>query len=76
VITACRVRPACGRGSLAPRLQAFSLASFGYSEDEEERLVTREDAELAAGALVYAIDILLEELFQDVMTLGKEDERR
>jgi hypothetical protein len=57
--------------ALASRLQAFSLASFGYAEDEEEHVVSQEDAELAAGAIVYATHILVDELFLDVIALGK-----
>ncbi|WP_326797286.1 hypothetical protein OG946_19195 [Streptomyces sp. NBC_01808] len=57
---------------LAPRLQAFSVECFGYSDDDEERIVSREDAELAAGALVYASEVLVDELFQDVVTLHEE----
>ncbi|KAB8161796.1 hypothetical protein FH609_020350 [Streptomyces sp. 3MP-14] len=59
-------------GGLAPRLKAFPVECFGYSDDEEERIVSRDDAELAAGALVYASEILVDELFQDVVTLHEE----
>lgn len=62
--------------SLAPRLAAFGLASFGHAEDEAAEGgglgVGREHAELAAGALVYAIDMLVDELFDDVAALGRE----
>ncbi|MDT3397635.1 hypothetical protein RKE29_13395 [Streptomyces sp. B1866] len=58
--------------SFAQRLQSFPLESFGYSDDEEERVVSREAAEIAAGALVYAIDLLVDELFLDLASLGKD----
>ncbi|MFE6686055.1 hypothetical protein ACFVFQ_06200 [Streptomyces sp. NPDC057743] len=64
--------------ALAPRLQSFGLESFGYRSDDdedddvEEPYVERADAELAAGALVYAIDILVDQLFDDAETLAEE----
>lgn len=60
--------------SLAPQLQAFGLESFGYSSEEEDEDdafgVSREAAELAAGALVYSTTILVDHLFNDVITLS------
>ncbi|MFI1263902.1 MULTISPECIES: hypothetical protein [Streptomyces] len=55
--------------AMAPRLTAFGLDSFGWDEDDEECNVDREHAELAAGALVYAVDLLVDQLFHDVKTL-------
>ncbi|MFI5522252.1 hypothetical protein [Streptomyces platensis] len=57
--------------AMAPRLTAFGLGSFGWCEDGEESGVDRENAELAAGALVYAIDLLVDQLFHDVQTLSE-----
>ncbi|MBP0453489.1 hypothetical protein J5Y04_28675 [Kitasatospora sp. RG8] len=71
--------------ALAPQLAGVGLATFGHltaedmedmedEEDEEESdeefHVAREDAELAAGAIFYSIDILLDELFEDIDSLG------
>ncbi|MGQ4385595.1 hypothetical protein [Streptomyces sp. SAS_270] len=58
--------------SLAARLEAFPLESFGYSDDEEKRVVDRQTAEVAAGALVYAIDLLVDELFGDLAGLEED----
>lgn len=58
--------------SLATRLAAFPPESFGYSDDEEKRRVDRETAEVAAGALVYAIDLLVDELFGDLAGLEED----
>ncbi|MFJ9537625.1 hypothetical protein ACIRPX_10255 [Streptomyces sp. NPDC101225] len=57
---------------LAPGLRAFPLTSFGHSEDEEKRIVSREAAEIAAGAVVYAIDLLVDELFTDLAGLEED----
>ncbi|MFV0137423.1 hypothetical protein ACLGIH_30245 [Streptomyces sp. HMX87] len=48
------------------------------ADDEEEDghgefAVSPEDAKLAAGALVYTTDTLVDQLFQDVQTLTEED---
>ncbi|MGA5817792.1 hypothetical protein ACPC54_08040 [Kitasatospora sp. NPDC094028] len=65
--------------ALASRLAGVGLAAFGHLtaqdvDDEEEFdegfTVGREGAELAAGAVLYSVDILLDELFQDVDALG------
>lgn len=58
--------------SLAPTLQAFPPASFGYADDEEKRIVSREAAEIAAGAVVHAVDLLVDELFTDLAGLEEE----
>lgn len=60
--------------SLAPTLRAFPLESFGWSkpEAEDEPSVSREAAEVAAGALVYAIDLLVDELFTDLAGLEED----
>jgi len=59
--------------ALAPRLQPFPPECFGHCEDEDEdgfgSLVGKEAAEIAAGVLVYAIDLLVDELFEDLATL-------
>ncbi|MFJ3638493.1 hypothetical protein ACIPRD_01915 [Streptomyces sp. NPDC090108] len=57
---------------LAPALAASPLASFGYDEDPQERIVGKEAAEIAAGALVYAIDLLVDELFTDLAGLEED----
>ncbi|MDI5971258.1 hypothetical protein POF50_018230 [Streptomyces sp. SL13] len=58
--------------SLAPRLAAFPLACFGYTDNEAVRIVNRETAEVAAGALVYVSEILVDELFADLATLEED----
>ncbi|MER5432952.1 hypothetical protein [Streptomyces sp. NPDC002588] len=74
---------------LAPELRSFPLTTFGAphekaeaeseavaeseSESEAESAVAPESARLAAGALVYATDLLVEELFEDVQVLTQED---
>ncbi|MFI1764122.1 hypothetical protein ACH41H_19020 [Streptomyces sp. NPDC020800] len=58
--------------ALAPSLKAFSLDAFGHSSAPEERTVGREAAEVAAGAVVYAIDLLIDELFTDLAALEEE----
>ncbi|WP_405584923.1 hypothetical protein [Streptomyces sp. NBC_01190] len=71
--------------AMAPQLQAFSLDSFGYSEDEgdsdgdndgEEHgsLISKEAAEVAAGAVVWAIHVLVDELFGDLARLEEDDD--
>ncbi|WP_406440149.1 hypothetical protein OHB14_15175 [Streptomyces sp. NBC_01613] len=58
--------------SLAPSLRAFPIEAFGHSDDKEERVVGREAAEVAAGAVVYAIDLLVDELFTDLAGLEED----
>ncbi|MFF7972194.1 hypothetical protein [Streptomyces sp. NPDC007905] len=58
--------------ALAPTLAAFPLESFGYCDDPEERTVGREAAQIAAGALVFAIDLLVDELFTDLAGLEED----
>ncbi|MFC4034448.1 hypothetical protein ACFO3J_23640 [Streptomyces polygonati] len=79
---------------MAPQLQAFSLDSFGYTEGEEDGggeeygpLVSKEAAEVAAGAVVWgedgaasvaesdAIFILLEELPERSYTANVDGEK-
>jgi hypothetical protein len=59
--------------ALAPELQPFPLECFGYIEGEDEEgygpLVSKEAAEIAAGALVYSSEILVDELFGDLADL-------
>lgn len=64
----------------ADQLRSFPPVMFGVLDDEDddeegaiEFATSPEDAKLAAGALVYATDILVDELFQDVQTLTEED---
>lgn len=69
----------------ADELRAFPLSTFGALDSdtdgerkEEERgkreiAIPAESARLAAGALVYATDILVDELFEDVQVLTQED---
>jgi hypothetical protein len=69
--------------ALASDLAAFGVESFGHftmtdegegeSEGSDEFLVPQEVAELAAGAIAYSIDILLDELFMDLATLTEEE---
>ncbi|MEV6763854.1 hypothetical protein AB0N16_25105 [Streptomyces sp. NPDC051105] len=70
--------------ALADELRSFPPVMFGVLDDEDDEddeeedgdnefTVSPEDAKLAAGALVYATDILVEELFQDVQTLTQEE---
>lgn len=65
--------------SMAPQLQAFPLISFGGPEDEEgeadeeyEPFVSKEAAEIASGALVYGIHLLVDELFGDLGRLEQD----
>ncbi|GAA4958889.1 hypothetical protein GCM10023224_51100 [Streptomonospora halophila] len=63
--------------TLAPRLKAFSPASFGAAdpdEDDTEQVgVDRGSADLAAGALLEASVVMIDELFMDLHELRKED---
>ncbi|MEV6754806.1 hypothetical protein [Streptomyces sp. NPDC051214] len=74
--------------AMAPRLAAFGVGMFGVPEPEEEETegvtksknarpdsapgITTEEAELAAGALIWGTDVLLDELFQDAHALDRE----
>lgn len=66
---------------LADELRSFPPVMFGVVENEggergggdDEFTVPQESARLAAGALVYATDILVDELFEDVQVLTQED---
>ncbi|MFC9281213.1 hypothetical protein [Streptomyces collinus] len=58
--------------ALAPTLAAVPLEAFGHGDDPEERTVGREAAEIAAGALVFAVDLLVDELFTDLAALEED----
>ncbi|MGW6021443.1 hypothetical protein [Streptomyces sp. NPDC055099] len=71
--------------AMAPRLAAFGVGMFGVPEEKEPEGtvrsdhtpdpapdITTEDAELAAGALIWGTDVLLDELFQDAHALDRE----
>jgi hypothetical protein len=57
--------------ALAGRL-CHGLDAFGYSAKQDDG-EPRKAAELAAGAVVYAMDILTDELFADLVELAKDD---
>lgn len=67
--------------SMAVRLRAFGPEMFGAPDEEEKdgdladcgSRVSVDDAALAAGALVWATDVLLDELFQDAYALTEEE---
>ncbi|MFC8124697.1 hypothetical protein [Streptomyces sp. NPDC057302] len=69
--------------NMAPRLAAVGKEMFGVtnennegeneSEKENESGISPEDASLAAGALVWGTDVLLDELFQDAHALDREN---
>jgi hypothetical protein len=64
--------------TLAPLLAGVAPSTFGHltaedldgEEVNEEFNVSAENAALAAGAMYYSIDILIDDLFQDLETLG------
>ncbi|MGW9211598.1 hypothetical protein ACWGR4_32090 [Embleya sp. NPDC055664] len=56
--------------SLAPRLTCFAAARFGHTDSDPLPHAT---VELAAGALVYAIDLLTDELFGDLVSLAEDE---
>ncbi|MFI6089176.1 hypothetical protein [Streptomyces sp. NPDC051218] len=71
--------------TLAPRLAAIGAGMFGIPEKDEQAPrqaaasdasdasgISTEDAELAAGALIWGTDVLLDELFQDAHALDRE----
>ncbi|MFD7169299.1 hypothetical protein [Streptomyces violascens] len=67
--------------AMAAELRSFPPVMFGVLDDEDEEGkeegeydfgVLPEDAKLAAGALVYGMQLLVDELFQDVETLTRE----
>ncbi|WP_102937518.1 hypothetical protein [Streptomyces malaysiensis] len=66
---------------LAAQLRSFGPGMFGALDEEDEdydpeitdSAVSLEDAQLAAGALVWATDVLLDELFQDAFALVEEE---
>ncbi|MYV97824.1 hypothetical protein [Streptomyces sp. SID3343] len=55
---------------LAPQLGSFTAAHFGHGRLDTVPLAT---AELAAGALVNAIDVLTDELFGDLISLAEDE---
>lgn len=67
--------------ALASELRSFPPVMFGVPDEEDEGAeegeggfsVSPEDARLAAGALVWATDVLVDQLFEDVQTLTEED---
>ncbi|WP_234376294.1 hypothetical protein [Streptomyces sp. CB01201] len=65
--------------AMAAELRSFPPVMFGVLDDEDEEGEEEgdfgalpEDAKLAAGALVYGMHLLVDELFQDVQTLTRE----
>lgn len=66
--------------SMAGQLRAFGPEIFGAPDEEDKdddlaehgSRVSVDAAELAAGALVWATDVLLDELFQDAYALAEE----
>ncbi|WBB64330.1 hypothetical protein O7599_18250 [Streptomyces sp. WMMC500] len=66
---------------LAGQLRAFGPEMFGVvSEDDEDveedcgyEGTAEEDARLAAGSLVWATDVMVDQLFMDVQTLAEAD---
>ncbi|MFJ8955162.1 hypothetical protein ACIRO1_34200 [Streptomyces sp. NPDC102381] len=67
--------------SLASQLKAFGPQMFGVITEEEKEDeefcdyegVAEEDAQLAAGALIWATDVTIDQLFMDVHTLTEAD---
>ncbi|QIB42820.1 hypothetical protein [Streptomyces aureoverticillatus] len=64
--------------ALSDDLRSFPLVMFGVPDEEEEGgdyefSVSPENARLAAGALVYATDLMVDELFEDVQVLTQEE---
>ncbi|MFJ3804694.1 hypothetical protein ACIPSJ_51600 [Streptomyces sp. NPDC090088] len=67
--------------ALADELSSFPPSAFGALDEENayqasakgESAVVIEDAKMAAGALVYTTDILLDGLLEDFQTLTRED---
>ncbi len=65
---------------LAAQLKSFGPEMFGVVSEEDEEFeegsgyegTSEEDARLAAGALVWATDVLVDQLFMDVHTLTEE----
>jgi hypothetical protein len=56
----------------AAQVRAFGLDSFAYRPHDPARSVPREDAAVAAGALLGAAVRLLDQLFADVLLLADE----
>ncbi|MEV7277175.1 hypothetical protein [Streptomyces sp. NPDC093111] len=58
---------------MAARLRSFPPAAFGVVDPVDEFGVGPGAAELAAGALVYGAEVLIDELYDDVQALAEED---
>jgi hypothetical protein len=61
--------------AMAAHFRSFSNEDFGHLSEEsgEEPFVSAEDAQLAAGALVYATEIVIDELYMDFASLTESD---
>lgn len=66
--------------AMAAQLQAFSLDAFGYTDGQDneeddgyEPLVSKEAAEIAAGAIVWASSVTVDELFRDLARFEEDD---
>lgn len=59
--------------AMAVRLRSFPPAAFGVADPVDELGVGPSGAELAAGALVYGAEVLIDELYDDVQALAEED---
>ncbi|GAA2771732.1 hypothetical protein GCM10019017_13780 [Streptomyces showdoensis] len=59
--------------AMAARLRSFTPATFGVADPVDEFGVGPGGAELAAGALVYGAEVLIDELYDDVQALADED---
>lgn len=59
--------------AMAGRLRSFGPAAFGAGDAEDGPGVGPGSAELAAGALVYGAEVLIDELYDDVQALAEED---
>ena len=51
------------------QLRAFGLDAFGHSPENTASKITAEQARLAAGAVMQAVELLTDELFQDIQEL-------
>ncbi|MFC8510852.1 hypothetical protein ACFU3J_24785 [Streptomyces sp. NPDC057411] len=59
--------------AMAARLRSFEPSVFGAGDPADGSGVCAGDAELAAGALVYGAEVLIDELYDDVQALAEED---
>jgi hypothetical protein len=53
----------------AEKLRAFDLTAFGHYPDEPDLGLSTDRARLAAGALLYSVETMLDHLFEDIQTL-------